>query len=168
MAQERTIDTIIIGKNEGWKMEVDMQKTTKQTFIQIPYATFIGMIRYKAERHGIQVIVREESYTSKSSFLNHDPIPTYGEEHQSNFSGYRSSRAFYKIKGSKILIHADVNGAFNIVRKHTNNVFEGLERKQFLQSPRKIIIMKKRKAKLKASVDVVAGLVVALVKTMRL
>jgi putative transposase len=152
IAQERTIDTIIIGKNEGWKMGVDMQKTNKQTFIQIPYATFIAMIRYKAERHGIQVIVREESYTSKSSFLNHDPIPTYGEEHQTNFSGYRSSRAFYKIKGSKILIHADVNGAFNIVRKHTNDVFEGLERKQFLQSPRKIIIIKKRKAKLKTSV----------------
>ncbi|MBT2720908.1 IS200/IS605 family accessory protein TnpB-related protein [Bacillus sp. ISL-46] len=61
IAQERTIDTIIIGKNEGWKMEVDMQKTTKQTFIQIPYATFIGMIRYKAERHGIQVIVGEKA-----------------------------------------------------------------------------------------------------------
>ncbi|PGY06617.1 transposase, partial [Bacillus sp. AFS031507] len=29
------------------------------------------MIQYKAERHGIQVIVRDESYTSKSSFLNH-------------------------------------------------------------------------------------------------
>ncbi|MEH7373946.1 RNA-guided endonuclease InsQ/TnpB family protein [Neobacillus drentensis] len=152
IAKERTIDTIIIGKNKGWKMKVYMQKTSKQTFIQIPYTTFIGMIRYKAERHGIQVIVREESYTSKSSFLNHDPIPTYEEEHQTNFSGYRSSRAFYKIKGSKILIHADVNGAFNIVRKHTKDIFEGLERKQFLQSPRKIIIIKKRKAKLKTSV----------------
>ncbi|WP_144553941.1 RNA-guided endonuclease TnpB family protein [Bacillus sp. X1(2014)] len=151
IAKERTIDTIIIGKNEGWKIDVDMQKTSKQTFIQIPYATFIGMIRYKAERDGIQVIIREESYTSKSSFLNHDPIPTFGEENQTNFSGYRSSRAFYKIKGSKILIHADVNGAFNIVRKHIKDVFEGLERKQFLQSPKKIIIMKIRKAKLKAS-----------------
>ncbi|MEH7306650.1 RNA-guided endonuclease InsQ/TnpB family protein [Neobacillus drentensis] len=151
IAKERTIDTIIIGKNEGWKMEVEMQKTSKQAFIQISYATFIGMIRYKAERHGIQVIVREESYTSKSSFLNHDPIPTYGGENQTYFSGYRSSRAFYKIKGSKILIHADVNGALNIVRKHTKDVFKGLERKQFLQSPRKIIIMKKRKAKLKAT-----------------
>jgi putative transposase len=38
-----------------------------------------------------------------------------------------------------------------IVRKHTKDVFKGLERKQFLQSPRKIIIMKKRNAKLKAS-----------------
>ncbi|MFZ7942236.1 zinc ribbon domain-containing protein [Neobacillus sp. 19] len=41
-------------------------------FNKIPYATFIEMIRYKAERQGIQVIDREESYTSKSSFLNLD------------------------------------------------------------------------------------------------
>ncbi|MDR7078528.1 putative transposase [Neobacillus niacini] len=151
IALERNIDTIIIGRNVGWKLEVDMQKANKQTFIQIPYATFIEMIRYKAERKGVQVIDREESFTSKSSFLNHDPIPTFGEEHQTIFSGYRSTRAFYKIKGSKVLIHADVNGAFNIVRKHVKNAFEGLERKHFLQAPQKIIIMKNRHAKLKAS-----------------
>ncbi|WP_268870152.1 zinc ribbon domain-containing protein [Neobacillus bataviensis] len=132
-------------------MEVEMKKSNKQTFIQIPYASFIEMIRYKAERIGIQVIDREESYTSKSSFLNHDPIPTFGEDNYPNFSGYRSSRAFYKIKGSKVLIHADVNGAFNIVRKYIKDAFEGLERKQFLQAPKKIIIMEKKHAKLKAS-----------------
>ncbi|MEH7113288.1 transposase [Neobacillus niacini] len=151
IALERKIDTIIIGRNVGWKLEVDMQKANKQTFIQIPYATFIGMVRYKAERKGIQVIDREESYTSKSSFLNHDPIPTFGEEHETIFSGYRSTRAFYKIKGSKVLIHADVNGAFNIVRKHVKNAFEKLERNQILQSPQKIIIVKNCHAKLKAS-----------------
>jgi putative transposase len=150
-ALERNIDTIIIGRNVGWKLEVDMRKANKQTFIQIPYATFIEMIRYKAERKGVQVIDREESYTSKSSFLNHDPIPTFGEEHQTIFSGYRSTRAFYKIKDSKVLIHADVNGAFNIVRKHLKNAFGGLERKQFLQAPQKIIILKSKHAKLKAS-----------------
>ncbi|WHZ00445.1 transposase [Neobacillus sp. YX16] len=150
IALERNIDTIIIGRNVGWKLEADMQKANKQTFIQIPYTTFIEMIRYKAERKGVQVIDRDESYTSKSSFLNHDPIPTYGEEHQTIFSGYRSTRAFYKIKGSKVLIHADVNGAFNIVRKHVKNAFEGLEKNQFLQAPQKIII-KNRHAKLKAS-----------------
>jgi putative transposase len=89
-------------------------------------------------------------YTSKSSFLNYDPIPTFGDEHQTVFSGYRSTRAFYKIKGSKVLIHADVTGAFNIVRKHVKNAFEGLDRKQFLQAPQKVIIMKNRHAKLKA------------------
>ena len=151
IALVRNIDTIIIGRNVGWKLEVDMQKANKQTFIQIPYSTFIEMIRYKAERKGVQVIDREESYTSKSSFLNHDPIPTFGEEHQTIFSGYRSTRAFYKIKGSKVLIHADVNGAFNIVRKHVKNAFEGLERIQFLQAPQKIIIITNRHAKLKAS-----------------
>ncbi|WP_312476326.1 zinc ribbon domain-containing protein, partial [Neobacillus sp.] len=154
-ALERTIDTIIIGRNVGWKMEVKMKKSDKQTFIQIPYATFIEMIRYKAERNGIQVIDREESYTSKSSFLDHDPIPTFGEENHPNFSGYRSSRAFYRIKGSKVLIHADVNGALNIVRKYVKDAFEGLERKQFLQAPKKINII--RNAKLKASARCSSG-----------
>ncbi|WP_190284802.1 RNA-guided endonuclease InsQ/TnpB family protein [Bacillus sp. S3] len=149
VALERTIDTIIIGRNVGWKSGAEMKKSDKQTFIQIPYATFIEMIRFKAERQGIQVIDREESYTSKSSFLDQDPIPTFGDEIHPNFSGYRCSRAFYKIKGSKVLIHADVNGAFNIVRKHVKDAFEGLERKHFLQAPKKIIIMRK-KAKLKA------------------
>lgn len=128
IALERNIDTIIIGRNVCWKLGVDMQKANKQTFIQIPHSTFVEMIRYKAERKGVQVIDREESYTSKSSFLNHDPIPTFGEEHQTIFSGYRSTRAFYKIKGSKVLIHADVNGAFNIVRKHVKNALKDLKK----------------------------------------
>jgi putative transposase len=152
VAIERTIDTIIIGKNAEWKLNVEMKKSDKQNFIQIPYSTFIEMVRYKAERLGIQVIVREESYTSKSSFLNGDEIPTYGEKCSVTFSGYRKTRAFYKIKGEKTLIHADVNGAFNIVRKHVPTAFDGLERKYFLQSPRKIVVIKPNKnAKLKAS-----------------
>jgi putative transposase len=152
IALERGIDTIIIGRNVGWKVDVKMKKSAKQTFIQIPYTTFIGMIRYKAERKGIQVIDREESYTSKASFLANDPIPTFGEEHQRTFSGQRVKRAFYKLSGSKIQLHADVNGALNIVRKYVLDAFEGLERKHFLQAPKKIILVKsKRKAKLKAS-----------------
>jgi putative transposase len=152
IALERGIDTIIIGRNAGWKMDVNLPKSNKQTFIQIPYSTFIGMVRYKAERKGIQVIDREESYTSKSSFLNQDPIPIYGESIQTTFSGYRRTRAFYQIKGSTIQIHADVNGAFNILRKQVKNAFEGLGKKHFLQSPQKIILVKhKKNAKLKAS-----------------
>ena len=153
IALERTIDTIIIGKNTGWKTNVEMKKSDKQTFIQIPFTTFIEMIRYKAERIGIQVIVREESYTSKSSFLNNDPIPTFGRDEQCEFNGYRETRAFYKVKKSTIRIHADVNGALNIVRKHVPNAFEGLERKHFLQSPKKIVLIssKMKNAKLKVS-----------------
>ncbi|MCM3724239.1 hypothetical protein M3226_00790 [Neobacillus cucumis] len=83
--------------------------------------------------------------------MDNDPIPTYGDENDPNFNGYRSCMVSYKIKGSKVVIHADVNGAFNIDRKHVKGAFDGLERKQFLQSPMKIIIMKKTHAKLKAS-----------------
>ncbi len=42
------------------------------------------MITYKAERHGIKVIVTEESYTSKASFLDNDEISVYGEDDSKN------------------------------------------------------------------------------------
>ena len=138
VAQERKIDTIVIGKNEGWKREVDMKKSDKQTFIGIPFSTFIEMVRYKAERVGIQVVVREESYTSKSSFLHLDPLPVYGEKHETTFSGYRETRAFYKIKGTKQRIHADVNGAFNIIRKHVEGAFKSRDSRAILLSPKKL------------------------------
>ena len=35
------------------------------------------MLTYKAELMGIQVLT-EESYTSKASFLDADPLPVYG------------------------------------------------------------------------------------------
>lgn len=57
-----------------------------------------------------------------------------------------------KLKGSKIRIHADVNGALNIVRKHKKDAFEGIGRKSFLHAPQKIAIIKSKiKVKLKAS-----------------
>jgi len=35
------------------------------------------MLEYKAQLVGIRVIVREESYTSRASFLDRDEILTY-------------------------------------------------------------------------------------------
>ncbi|CAH2714761.1 hypothetical protein BACCIP111895_01937 [Neobacillus rhizosphaerae] len=54
------------------------------------------------------------------------------------------------IKSSLKIKMLTMNGAFNIVRKHVPAAFDGLDRKHFLQSPKKIIIVK-GKAKLKAS-----------------
>ncbi len=77
------------------------------------------MLIYKAELQGIKVILTEESYTSRASFLTLDPIPTYGGESATKikFSGYRETRGMYKIKGQKTRINADVNGSYNIMRK---------------------------------------------------
>ncbi len=120
------IGTVIIGKNPLWKQEASMGKRNNQNFVSIPHARFIGMLTYKATLVGIQVEVQEESYTSKASFLDLDPIPTYtpNDEEEHVFSGKRIGRRnrLYRTKdGRKIC--ADVNGAYNILRKSRPGAF---------------------------------------------
>ena len=116
------IDTIIIGKNEGFKEDVKLRKKDKQTFINIPYAQFVKYLTYKANERGINVLVTEESYTSKASFLDSDQLPHYGEKKDIEFSGKRIKRGLYKSNIS-IMINADCNGAANIVRKVVPDAF---------------------------------------------
>jgi len=121
------IDTIIIGKNDGWKQKSKMGEKNNQNFIQIPHAEFINKLRYKCEDNGIKLIITEESYTSKASFLDMDIIPKYREKFDYKFSGKRIKRGLYK-SGEGKLINADVNGAYNIIRKVFPNVFtNGIE-----------------------------------------
>src|SRR6266568_9677541 len=120
------IGTVIIGKNLLWKQESSMGKRNNQNFVSIPHARFIDMITYKATLVGIQVEVREESYTSKASFLDLDALPDYkpNDEAQQAFSGKRIGRRnrLYRTKdGRKIC--ADINGAYNILRKSRPDAF---------------------------------------------
>jgi len=120
------VGTVIIGKNPLWKQEAGMGKRNNQNFVSIPHARFIDMLTYKAALVGIQVEVREESYTSRASFLDLDPIPTYtsNDEEEHLFSGKRIGRRnrLYRTKdGRKIC--ADVNGAYNILRKSKPDAF---------------------------------------------
>ena len=68
-----------------WKQEVNNGKKNNQSFVSIPHARFVEMLKYKGEMVGIKVIVSEESYTSRASFLSLDYIPTYGEENGEKF-----------------------------------------------------------------------------------
>ncbi len=120
------VGTIIVGKNPLWKQEAGMGRRNNQNFVQIPHARFIDMLTYKAELVGIRVEVQEESYTSKASFLDLDPIPTYKPNDQQEyiFSGRRLGRRnrLYRTKdGRKIC--ADVNGSYNILRKCKPDAF---------------------------------------------
>ncbi len=122
---EQRIGTLVIGKNPLWKQEANMGKRNNQNFVQIPHARFIAMLTYKAELVGIQVVVGEESYTSKASFLDYDPIPTYGKVKQEPvFSGKRVKRGLYKAANGR-KINADVNGAYNILRKVAPDALRG-------------------------------------------
>ncbi len=58
------VGTVIIGKNPLWKQESGMGRKNNQNFVSIPHARFIDMLTYKAALVGIQVEVREESYTA--------------------------------------------------------------------------------------------------------
>ena len=124
------IGTVIIGLNPLWKQEVNLGRRTNQNFVSIPHSRFIDMLTYKAALVGIQVEVREESYTSKASFLDLDPIPDYKQDDQEEhvFSGKRIGprSRLYRAKDGRA-ISADINGAYNILRKSRPDAFaEGI------------------------------------------
>jgi putative transposase len=123
------IGTLVIGKNDAWKQDANLGKRNNQNFVQIPHARLIAMLTYKAELVGIRVLITEEYYTSKASFLDRDPLPAYNHvKEKYTFSGRRVKRGLYRAS-KKRLINADVNGAYNIIRKVAPDAFgsEGVE-----------------------------------------
>ena len=114
---ESRIDTLVIGYNQGWKQDTNIGKINNQKFVQIPFLSFVNMLKYKCALEGIDVVIQEESYTSKASFLNQDNIPTYGDGCNPVFSGKRIKRGLY-MNQDGTLINADVNGSYNILRKY--------------------------------------------------
>ena len=121
------VSKLIIGKNKEQKQEIDLHsKLENRNFCLIPFNKLIEILRYKCQENGIECIEQEESYTSKASFLDNDYIPVYGKENKEyEFSGWRNGR-IYKIKGKNQRIHADLNGAFNIMRKAGHELIENI------------------------------------------
>jgi putative transposase len=119
----RDVGMLVIGKNDGWKQEVNIGRRNNQMFVSIPFDMLIGMIRYKAEEEGIEVVLQEESYTSKCSFFDGEDIC----KHETNdYAGLRVRGLFVTAK--RRLVNADVNGAFNILRKAIPKAFaDGIE-----------------------------------------
>ncbi|MGH2479832.1 MAG: RNA-guided endonuclease InsQ/TnpB family protein [Ktedonobacteraceae bacterium] len=121
------IGTLVIGKNDGWKQEANMGKRTNQNFVQIPHARFIAMLSYKAELVGIRVEITEESYTSKASLLDLDPLPVHNNGNEKHtFSGKRIKRGLYRASDGR-KINADCNGSGNIIRKVAPDAFSEVE-----------------------------------------
>jgi IS605 OrfB family transposase len=136
---QKNIKVIVVGKNKGWKQEVNNGKSNNRDFYNFPHARFIEILKYKGLLKDIVVIEVEESYTSKTSFIDNEELRVYqdkkskylvdsdeeknltqGNENQLSkvkikLLGKRINRKF--ITKDKVIIHADVNGSFNIVRK---------------------------------------------------
>jgi putative transposase len=123
------IGTLVVGKNPLWKQEAGLGRVNNQHFVQLPHARFIAMLEYKAKLAGIGFIVQEESYTSKASFLDLDPLPVYDPKREElpAFSGKRIQRGLYRARDGRTL-NADVNGSYNILRKALPTAFaHGIE-----------------------------------------
>ena len=111
------IGLLVIGYNDDWQRYSNIGRQNNQTFSSIPYNKLINMMQYKAEEHGIKVIIREESHTSKCSFFDNESIG-----HHDKYVGKRKGGLFRTAKG--YIVNADVNGGFDIVKKAVPNAFQ--------------------------------------------
>lgn len=111
------VNQIVMGHNQGQKQNINLGKRTNQNFVMLPRTLFNSMIKYKAEANGMIYRETEESYTSKTSAIDLDYLPSIGRKPEGwKPSGKRIKRGLYKSKEG-MLINADVNGAVNILRK---------------------------------------------------
>ncbi|MCP6718671.1 MAG: transposase [Patescibacteria group bacterium] len=113
------IGTIVIGYNHGWKQKINIGKMNNQNFVQVPFLKLVKKIEYKALLKGIQVHRVKESYTSKCSFLDNESIKKHKK-----YVGKRISRGLFETSKGKI-VNADINGAYNIMKKAFPNAVSG-------------------------------------------
>jgi len=117
-----SIETLVIGKNDGGQTGRNWGKKTNQNMVSIPHAKFIEMLTYKAQLVGINVVVVTEEYTSKCSFLDNEPL--YKQE---SYEGRGIKRGLFRDRNGT-LSNAYVNGSLNIIRKAFPNAFvEGIQ-----------------------------------------
>ena len=125
----KDIKLLIIGKNDGWKQEIDIGVANNRKAYNLPHTRLIELLKYKCILKNILIIEQEESYTSKTSFACNEALREYskGKKHEGNNSQLkpnptntvREGQRLYKINANKksLLCHADLNGAMNIGRK---------------------------------------------------
>lgn len=139
--EANSLNILFVGKNVGWKDSINLGRTNNQNFVSIPYNMLIQMLEYKCKLAGINVVIVNEAYTSKCSFLDREKISKHD-----NYAGRRVKRGLF-ISNSGIMINADVNGSLNIMRlglKKQNvklDVLEEIlrpENKRFVFNPVKI------------------------------
>ena len=107
--EANSLNTLFVGKNVGWKDSVNLGKTNNQNFVSIPYNMLIQMLEYKCKLAGINVIIVNEAYTSKCSFLDNEIIGKH-----ETYLGKRVNRGLF-ISSKGIKINADINGSLNIM-----------------------------------------------------
>ena len=116
------IDTIVIGHNKGWKQDINIGARNNQNFVSIPFDMLRKQLAYKAEEHRILPVDSNEDHTSKCSFLDGESV-----EHHDKYMGRRIKRGLFRTSDGRT-INADLNAAYNIIRKAFPKAFaKGIE-----------------------------------------
>ena len=116
------IDTIVIGHNKGWKQDINIGARNNQNFVSIPFDMLRKQLAYKAEEHRILPVDSNEDHTSKCSFLDGESV-----EHHDKYMGRRIKRGLFRASDGRT-INADLNAAYNIIRKAFPKAFaKGIE-----------------------------------------
>lgn len=103
---ENNIGTLVVGRNKTLK-----EDTYHRIFKQLPVHRIVEILEYKTKEYGITLHVTEESHTSGTSFWDDElPTPTYYDKSR------RKHRGCF-ISNDGVRINADVNAAFQIIRK---------------------------------------------------
>ena len=110
--KENLIDTIVIGNNKFQKQN-KRKKQIKglKNFIQVPIKRIIEQLRYKLEYENIRLIETEESYTSKTSFLDNE-VPSK----ETIAKGKRIKRGVFKRPNGEY-VNSDINVSLQILSK---------------------------------------------------
>jgi transposase len=124
-------------KNNG---ECNLNKSTKQNFIQIPFMKLLKNIEYKAQEYGINVHYIDEKYTSKASCISGDIKSIQDNPDLTNaFNGRRVKRGLFLDTVINKVFNADINGAVNHIKVGIGKSFEWLKDRLFkLSNPIKI------------------------------
>ena len=117
------VSHVVIGYNKGLKkngitnemLKGKDKKKVNQSFCMIPLAKYINKLKFKLNEVNIDVKIINESYTSKSSFIDNEGI-----EKKDNYLGKRIYRGLYQASNGRV-INADLNAACNILRKSKPN-----------------------------------------------
>ncbi|OKY77493.1 MAG: IS605 OrfB-like transposable element containing RNAse H-like and Zn finger domain [Candidatus Methanohalarchaeum thermophilum] len=117
--RENKIEKVFCGDGKGWKQEINLGDNNNEKFVQIPFDKFKQKLKHKLEFYDIEFKLVNESYTSKCSFLDNEPI-----EHHENYTGTRMERGLFKTNDGA-LINADINGALNIAKKGSKEIDKG-------------------------------------------
>ena len=111
------ISLLAIGGDQDFKDGINTGKVNNPNFACIPHRRFVQMLQYKEQIAGIKVVLVEESYTSKCSAWDWEPIQKH-----SDYIGSRVKRGLFRAQTGHF-INADVNGYLNLDPKAVGDGF---------------------------------------------